>query len=303
MKVKGVRKLHTITGHRDSVYTVQQGKNAHDVFSAGGDGMVVHWDMRAPETGGLVAKLPNSVFAVHYLPNEDKILAAQNFEGIHLLDYVNKKEEKSLQLTRSYIFDVQSLGNRAYVAGGDGVVYVVDMEEWIILDRLEYSRKSARALAIHKERNELAVGYSDNFIRVFDLFDHRMKQEWEAHGNSVFTLRFGPEGDFLLSGSRDAHLKAWDVAGGYVPVHDVAAHMYTINHIAFSPNGKHFVTCSMDKSIKVWDNAGFTLLKVIDKARHAGHGTSVNKLVWTSFNNQLVSASDDRTLSVWEIIF
>ncbi|HOO08810.1 MAG TPA: WD40 repeat domain-containing protein, partial [Cyclobacteriaceae bacterium] len=137
MKVKGVRKLHTITGHRDSVYTVQQGKNAHDVFSAGGDGMVVHWDMRAPETGGLVAKLPNSVFAVHYLPNEDKILASQNFEGIHLLDYVNKKEEKSLQLTRSYIFDVQSLGNRAYVAGGDGVVYVVDMEEWIILDRLE----------------------------------------------------------------------------------------------------------------------------------------------------------------------
>jgi WD40 repeat protein len=59
----------------------------------------------------------------------------------------------------------------------------------------------------------------------------------------------------------------------------------------------------MDKSIKVWNSNEFKLLKVIDKARHAGHGTSVNKLVWTSFNNQLVSASDDRTLSIWQIIF
>jgi WD40 repeat protein len=59
----------------------------------------------------------------------------------------------------------------------------------------------------------------------------------------------------------------------------------------------------MDKSIKVWDTNELRLLKVIDKARHAGHGTSVNKLLWTSYNNQLLSASDDRTISVWHIIF
>jgi WD40 repeat protein len=44
-------------------------------------------------------------------------------------------------------------------------------------------------------------------------------------------------------------------------------------------------------------------LKVIDKGRHAGHGTSVNKLLWTSFKNQLVSASDDRTISAWDLLF
>ena len=59
----------------------------------------------------------------------------------------------------------------------------------------------------------------------------------------------------------------------------------------------------MDKSIKVWDTTELKLLKVIDKARHAGHGTSVNKLLWTSFNDQLISASDDRTLSVWSLKF
>ncbi|MFZ1805881.1 MAG: WD40 repeat domain-containing protein [Cyclobacteriaceae bacterium] len=303
MDVKKVNRLHTLTGHRDCIYTIINGKSGGDLFSADGDGMVVRWNMETPETGELVAKLPNSIYALLYLQDAGKLVAAQNFEGIHLLDYNNRKEIKSLKLTNSYIFDLKSIGKKIFAAGGDGAVYVVDKQDWIILDRLEYSQKSARTMAINNEKNELVVGYSDNFIRVFDLFDHHLKHEWEAHNNSVFTVQFTNNGNYLLSGSRDAHLKVWDSDGSYELRDDIAAHLYTINHIAFSPDGKHFVTCSMDKSIKVWDSEEFKLLKVIDKARHAGHGTSVNKLVWTSFNNQLVSASDDRTLSIWEIIF
>jgi WD40 repeat protein len=59
----------------------------------------------------------------------------------------------------------------------------------------------------------------------------------------------------------------------------------------------------MDKSIKVWNLDEMKLLKVIDKGRHAGHGTSVNKLIWTDYQTQLVSASDDKTISVWKIDF
>jgi WD40 repeat protein len=130
-----------------------------------------------------------------------------------------------------------------------------------------------------------------------------MKQEWHAHGNSVFTLAYSPDYSLLLSGSRDARLKVWQPDANYGFGTEIAAHLYAINHIAFSPDGKHFVTCSLDKSIKVWDSDNLSLLKVIDKARHAGHGTSVNKLLWTSFHNQVISASDDRTISIWDVIF
>jgi WD40 repeat protein len=59
----------------------------------------------------------------------------------------------------------------------------------------------------------------------------------------------------------------------------------------------------MDKSIKVWDLGELKLLKVIDKARHGGHGTSVNKLLWTSIHSQLLSAGDDRSIAAWDITF
>ena len=112
-----------------------------------------------------------------------------------------------------------------------------------------------------------------------------------------------PGKKYLLSGARDARLKMWDTSANYAQASEVVAHMFAINHLAFSPDSKHFVTCSMDKSIKVWDAQSLKLLKVIDRSRHAGHGTSVNKVLWTGFHNQLLSASDDRTISVWNINF
>jgi WD40 repeat protein len=57
----------------------------------------------------------------------------------------------------------------------------------------------------------------------------------------------------------------------------------------------------MDKSIKVWDPVNRKLLKVIDKARNAGHGTSINKVVWSTYNGNIISVSDDRTISIWQI--
>lgn len=296
-----IARLNVFTGHRDCVYTLQPADRANIFFSGAGDGMVVQWDITSPDEGQLIAKLPNSVYALHYQPESNLLFAGHNYDGIHLLDWENKKEIGSLHFTKSAIFDIQSHGNRIFVACGDGSIVCVDRERLALIETKKHSENKARTIAVHAKRGELAVGYSDHFIRVFDLDSPSLKHEWRAHQNSVFTLRYSPDGNYLFSGSRDARLKAWDVQAGYLQAAEVVAHMYAINHLEFSPDGKHFVTCSMDKSIKVWDTEALQLLKVIDKARHAGHGTSVNKLLWTSFESRLLSASDDRTISGWQI--
>jgi WD40 repeat protein len=298
-----VQKIHTLTGHRDSVYTLQGSSDNRFFFSGSGDGMVVIWDLAHPEQGQLVAKLPNSVYALHHHAESDHLIAGHNYDGIHVLDWKNKKELGSLQLTAAAIFDIQSYGPNMFIATGDGMVIKIDVMNLTISGQTQRSSKSARAIAINGVRGEIAVGYSDNFIRVFELDTLKLKHEWSAHNNSVFTLRYTPDLKLLLSGSRDARLKAWDCGNNYTLAGEVVAHLYAINHLDFSPDGKHFVTCSMDKSIKVWDTEKLKLLKVIDRARHAGHGTSVNKVLWTSYNDQVLSASDDRTISVWNIDF
>ncbi|MEI9918629.1 MAG: WD40 repeat domain-containing protein [Bacteroidota bacterium] len=300
-----VQKLRTLTGHRDGVYTVVAGETPSQFFSAAGDGMVVQWDLSGPDEGELIAQLPSSVYSLLHV--NGLLVAGQNYDGIHVLDWKARKEVSSLKTTDAAIFDLQSNNdNDILIASGDGAFTVVDLATMTIKARQIHSEKSARTIAVGAD---IAVGYSDNFIRVFDRDTYSLKKEWQAHTNSVFALRYSPDGRFLLSGSRDARLKAWDPAGDYRLAEEVVAHMYAINSLSFSADGKHFVTCSLDKSIKLWDAGQLKLLKVIDKARHAGHGTSVNKVLWTAYaggdvrHGQVVSASDDRTISIWKFIF
>ena len=298
-----VSKLHSLTGHRDCVYTLVPSFDDSIFFSGAGDGMVVMWNLADPETGAVIAQLPNSIYAMHYHRSSNTLVVGHNYDGIHILDWQNKTETGSLQLTKAAIFDIASLGENFWVATGDGTVIKIQGSNLNILQTVQHSSKSARTIAVNEKLGEVAVGYSDNFIRVFDMDTMTLKHEWEAHANSVFTLLYTPDKKFLLSGSRDARLKMWDASGNYRQAAEVVAHMFAINHLAFSRDNKHFVTCSMDKSIKVWDAEALKLLKVIDRSRHAGHGTSVNKVLWTNYNDQLLSASDDRTISVWDINF
>lgn len=302
MSLIQVTRLHTLTGHQDCVYSLAPATQESIFFSAGGDGMVVRWDLNNPQEGELVARLPNSVYALHYHREKDLLIAGHNYEGIHVLDWQQKKEIGSLKLGPAAIFDIQSQGNILLVATGDGTVWVLTLEPLQVQYKLKLSEKSARVIALNPQRGEVAVGYSDYFIRIFSLTDFSLIHEFQAHQNSVFTLHYTRDFNYLISGSRDARLKAWDAAH-YTQTAEVVAHLYAINHIALSPSGDYFATGSMDKSIKIWDTASLKLLKVIDKARHAGHGTSVNKVWWSTHQNRLVSASDDRSISIWDLQF
>jgi WD40 repeat protein len=297
-----VVKQHTLTGHRDCVYTLTGADVPYRFFSGAGDGMVAAWDLNDPDNGQLIAKLPNSVYALTYHRASGLLVVGHNYDGIHLLDWENKKETGSLQLTKAAIFDLQQAGDFVYVATGDGTILKVHVASLTIVARHQATDRSVRTISLNPVNGDVAVGYSDNSIRIYDP-ELELKYEWLAHGKSVFTVRYTSDGHFLLSGARDARLKMWDVQANYAQAAEVVAHMYAINHLDFSPDNKHFVTCSMDKSLKVWSMGELKLLKVIDRSRHAGHGTSVNKVLWTHHHDLLLSASDDRSISVWNIIF
>lgn len=301
-----VNKLNSLKGHKDGVYTLSNGPQDATFFSGAGDGMVVKWDLEDVENGKVVAKVPSSVYAIHYEPERNNLIIGENHEGIHVINLDTKKELGAVKITGAAIFDIKTYQEKIIVASGEGMVTVLNYQKLSIQKQWNDSTQSARSIAVNPIAKEVAVGFSDNKIRVYDLKTYQQKYEIEAHANSVFTLTYSPDYQWLLSGSRDAHLKVWNVNDHYVLHESIVAHMYCVNHIEYSPDGKHFATCSMDKSVKIWDSEQFKLLKVIDKARHAGHGTSVNRLLWSKHvsktqKNPLISASDDRSISVWQV--
>jgi WD40 repeat protein len=296
-----VQKLDTFGGHRDAVYALAPGPEPTTFYSAGGDGQVVRWRLDRPDLGDLVARVPASVYAL--LPDADtgQLWVAQNYDGLHRIDPATRQETASLRLTTSAIFDLKQYRQTLFAALGDGVVAVIDTERVAVRKHLKASSQPARSVAINPVERDVAVGYSDQSVRIFDLDTLLLKHTIAAHTNSVFSVIYSPDFRYLFTAGRDAHLKAWAVESHYRLEHDVAAHLFAINHLTLSPDGRWLASASMDKSIKIWDESSLKLLKVVDRARHAGHGTSVNKLLWTGPPDRLVSASDDRTLGIWQV--
>jgi WD40 repeat protein len=156
-------------------------------------------------------------------------------------------------------------------------------------------------LALASQKQHLALGFSDHSIQVLDLAAGAVPiARLDSHSNSVFALGYSPDEKTLVSGARDAHLKFWNTAD-YLLEENIVAHLYAINYLSFREDGKYLVTCSMDKSLKIWDCTTRNLLKVIDKARNAGHGTSINKVFWSTYSGVIVSVSDDRSVAIWQI--
>ncbi len=288
-----VIKTNELTGHQDAVYALFHEENSSKFYSSGGDGMIVEWDFETFPDGKLIAKVPNSVYTLH--KSKDFLFAGHNYDGIHLLNSSNKEELASAHLGKEAIFSTALINNQLLVGLANGELIALDSTSLKLNHRKKIGQDRIRNIFIHE--NTIFIACSDQ--KIYTLDPHlKITNSWLAHEKSVTGLALHQ--NVLISVGRDARIKFWNLENDFGLEHQIPAHNYAINDICISPDKKYFATCSIDKTIKIWSLDSRKLLKVVDKQRHAGHGTSVNKIFWKS-NDCLVSCSDDRTISVWKI--
>lgn len=296
------QKIATLTGHNSAIFSIIPYKAPNLFLSGAGDGWIVEWDFKDPEMGHLVAKVDTQIFSLCYLRDANIVVAGNMNGGLHWVDLANPKATKNVLHHQKGVFAIQKVGDHLFTAGGAGMLTRWEIERQKTIESLHLSNQSLRCMAYSKERKELAIGASDHNIYLLDAGTLAVKEIIKAaHNNSVFTLRYSTNGQFLISGGRDAHLKVRDLHQGNKEISTQPAHWYTINDIAFHPKAPIFATASRDKTIKIWDVHTYQLLKVIETVRDQGHLNSVNRLFWSTFNDYLVSCGDDRSIMIWDI--
>ncbi|MDW3648615.1 MAG: hypothetical protein R8P61_16225 [Bacteroidia bacterium] len=296
-----IEKAATYSGHRGSVFALALDESHTTLFSSGDDGVVAAWDLEKKEDQGKgVLKTESAIYSLLCISEQDLLLAGGSNGSLYLID---TRANKLIQQFRKadlaiYHIHYDPGSDHLYVLFAKGFLSILQLKSFKEIYFNQISENHLRSLV--QLGQELYIGSSDGKIRVMDALDGHIKQSWEAHENSVFSLAYHEAGKYLISGGRDAQLNVWDQQSKWERIHHLPAHNFTINDIDFSPDADYIVTGSRDKTFKIWDAYNLQLLKVIDHVRYDSHFHSVNKVKWLKYSKySLISCSDDRMIHRW----
>ena len=300
MKIE-VNKIATLTGHKDPIYALDKGIAEHLVFSGSGDKVIAQWNLKTFQSEK-IASFPAVIYSICHIPEKQLLLVGTSDGNVHVLNLENKEKIKILKNHSAQVFNIRySLEtNCIYTAGGDGNFAICSLDTFDLINIRKLCNEKVRNFDFNYKTSEIAVASGDCNIRIFDKKKLQEKNNFVGHQLSSNVVRFSPDGKFLLTGGRDGYLNIWQVSD-YKMIKSIPAHEWAIYDIVYSPDSNLFATASRDKTLKIWDSKTFELLKVINKDNYDGHLNSVNKLTWSTYNNYLISAGDDRAIIIWEI--
>ena len=113
-----------------------------------------------------------------------------------------------------------------------------------------------------------------------------------GHTGRIYSARWSPNGDRVLTASQDGTARVWPTDGG--PARILRGHAEELGAAEFSPGGDHVVTAGRDGNVRVWQVRGTG--EEVPLLRPGGRA---HRLAWTPAGDRLVSARDDGVLHAW----
>lgn len=117
-----------------------------------------------------------------------------------------------------------------------------------------------------------------------------------GHRGEITKVAFHPTFNLLASASQDATVKIWDWETGEFE-RTLKGHTRHVTDLDFDSKGKLLVTCSSDLFIKIWDVEN----EWKNTKTFPGHEHTVSAVRFMPGDQQVVSASRDRTIRIFDV--
>lgn len=113
----------------------------------------------------------------------------------------------------------------------------------------------------------------------------------KGHTASVNSAVFSPQGDLILTASKDHTAKLWTAQAQYLLT--IQGHSGSVNSAVFAPHSPYLLTASDDHTAKIWNKQGECLTTL------NGHTKAVKSAVYSADEQFILTASDDHTARLW----
>jgi WD40 repeat protein len=162
------------------------------------------------------------------------------------------------------------------------------------------------AVAVSPDGKTFATGSFDKTVKLWTAADGKNTRTLTGHTNLVLAVAFHPKEPLLASASSDNTVRVWDVKADKPADQPVRTlqHPQLVNAIAFDKDGTRIATGGQDGILRIWDVSKKETPAPKTIAAHVPpqpqQPQPIYAVVWTPDGKQVVTASNDKSIKVWD---
>lgn len=281
-----------LRGHEDYVDAVDFNSNGSLIVSGGWDGQVILWDAKSGAMVKRLVKLSKQITEVRFLPNDSSVVYSSMDGTVQIRNIYSGKLEGYFASDGP----VQSMtidDNSKYVASGtDKYITVWDINTQEQILKINAHERSIYSLAFSPKSKQIVSSSADGTVKLWDYQKGELLSVIISN-SSPRSATFSHNGQYVATASLGEGVQIWNTQTGKLEK-QISTGGY--QYICFSPDDEYIMcSCFGDGIIKIWNVNTSNLVREL-----IGHTNFVRKAVFNSDCKQLASASDDKTIRLWD---
>ncbi|ELT96640.1 hypothetical protein CAPTEDRAFT_149142 [Capitella teleta] len=281
-------------GHNKPITAMSIADDCQSIVTGSSDGLVCRWNGTTGENDVIQGK-------GHSNQVQDMSISGDLVVTCGMDDMVMQASLSSMQYSQGVKMPSQP---RGIAAASGGLVLVACQKEVVVMRGAHITSTQpisyeAQCVAIHPGLTQVAVGGSDQKVRIYELSSDALREGQELQQTGALTsLQYSPDGAYLAAADSNRKIVLYELPSYTAKINsEWGYHTAKVNHLAWTPDSQHLGSGSLDTQLVIWWPQSKTKYTVV-KAAHPM--SQVTRVGWLS-DNMLVSSGQDSCLKLWAV--
>jgi WD40 repeat protein/serine/threonine protein kinase len=294
--LSGRQEQKVLVGHRGSVESVEFSPDGKKLLTTADDKTARVWDATTGEQLLVLGGQGSEVNSAAFSPDGRLIGAALNDGTARIWDAFTGQEVMRLDGNEGFLkgFKFSRDGLRVLTTGKEGKAKIWDARTGKELFTLNHGAKVEISAAFSPDGTQVVTASEDSSAaRIWSAGTEREPFSLE-HESAIYQFGFSPDGKRLITSTYNSLIHIWNLSTGNKEI-TLEKHDGWVDVVGYNHRADLILTTSANNGMaRIWEaETGKELLRL------HGHERRINSGSFSTDDERVVTASEDRTARIW----